>query len=485
MMNKQPIGFIDSGVGGLTVVKEALHQLPAENTVYLGDQARLPYGPRPAEQVQAFTWQMVNFLLTKHIKMLVIACNTATAAALPLIKAKLSIPVIGVIKPGSRAALKATRTGHIGIIATEGTVKSGAYTQALRMKAPDIRLTSLAAPKFVSLVESNEAHSPIAKRVVADTLQPLLHTDIDTLVLGCTHYPILRPIIQNVMGSGVTLIDSGAETVNDVSMLLDYFDLANDSHETPTHDYYTTGAPSMFDELGEAWLELKAPMHAQHVNIESEPTHFVDAADMPTGKTIVVASKNPGKVKEFKAMFEPAGYTVKSLADFPSVPTVDETGTTFEENARQKADQYAKDLQLPVIADDSGLMVDALDGQPGIRSARYAGDGHNDAANNAKLLANLADVPDDARTATFHTTLVLAKPDHPEADLVVHGDLSGQITAIPRGTDGFGYDPFFLVPSLGKTLAELTAEEKNQISHRGNAMRSLEKVWQAWLEEKI
>ncbi|KRK10752.1 glutamate racemase [Lacticaseibacillus zeae DSM 20178 = KCTC 3804] len=485
MMNKQPIGFIDSGVGGLTVVKEALHQLPAENTVYLGDQARLPYGPRPAEQVQAFTWQMVNFLLTKHIKMLVIACNTATAAALPLIKAKLSIPVIGVIKPGSRAALKATRTGHIGIIATEGTVKSGAYTQALRTKAPDIRLTSLAAPKFVSLVESNEAHSPIAKRVVADTLQPLLHTDIDTLVLGCTHYPILRPIIQNVMGSGVTLIDSGAETVNDVSMLLDYFDLANDSHETPTHDYYTTGAPSMFDELGEAWLELKAPMHAQHVNIESEPTHFVDAADMPTGKTIVVASKNPGKVKEFKAMFEPAGVTVKSLADFPSVPTVDETGTTFEENARQKADQYAKDLQLPVIADDSGLMVDALDGQPGIRSARYAGDGHNDAANNAKLLANLADVPDDARTATFHTTLVLAKPDHPEADLVVHGDLSGQITAIPRGTDGFGYDPFFLVPSLGKTLAELTAEEKNQISHRGNAMRSLEKVWQAWLEEEI
>ncbi|OLS05335.1 glutamate racemase [Lacticaseibacillus casei] len=484
-MNKQPIGFIDSGVGGLTVVKEALHQLPAENTVYLGDQARLPYGPRPAEQVQAFTWQMVNFLLTKHIKMLVIACNTATAAALPLIKAKLSIPVIGVIKPGSRAALKATRTGHIGIIATEGTVKSGAYTQALRTKAPDIRLTSLAAPKFVSLVESNEAHSPIAKRVVADTLQPLLHTDIDTLVLGCTHYPILRPIIQNVMGSGVTLIDSGAETVNDVSMLLDYFDLANDSHETPTHDYYTTGAPSMFDELGEAWLELKAPMHAQHVNIESEPTHFVDAADMPTGKTIVVASKNPGKVKEFKAMFEPAGVTVKSLADFPSVPTVDETGTTFEENARQKADQYAKDLQLPVIADDSGLMVDALDGQPGIRSARYAGDGHNDAANNAKLLANLADVPDDARTATFHTTLVLAKPDHPEADLVVHGDLSGQITAIPRGTDGFGYDPFFLVPSLGKTLAELTAEEKNQISHRGNAMRSLEKVWQAWLEEEI
>jgi non-canonical purine NTP pyrophosphatase (RdgB/HAM1 family) len=184
-------------------------------------------------------------------------------------------------------------------------------------------------------------------------------------------------------------------------------------------------------------------------------------------------------------MFEPAGVTVKSLADFPTVPTVDETGTTFEANARQKADQYAQDLNLPVLADDSGLMVDALDGQPGIRSARYAGDGHNDAANNAKLLAALADVPEEARTATFHTTLVLAKPNPPEADLVVHGDLSGRITAIPRGTDGFGYDPFFLVPALDKTLAELTADEKNEISHRGNAMRALEKVWQAWLEENV
>lgn len=481
-MNKQPIGFIDSGVGGLTVVKEALHQLPAESSVYLGDQARLPYGPRPAEQVQAFTWQMVNFLLKKHIKMLVIACNTATAAALPLIKASLDIPVIGVIKPGSRAALKATQTGHIGIIATEGTVKSGAYVKALRAKAPKIRLTSLAAPKFVSLVESNEAHSPIAKRVVADTLQPLLHEDIDTLILGCTHYPILRPLIQNVMGDQVTLIDSGAETVNDVSMLLDYFDLANNSGDTPTHEYYTTGAPSMFDELGEAWLELTAPMHAKHVNIEAEADHAMATVPEAKGKTIVVASKNQGKIKEFKTMFEPAGITVKSLADFPSVPTVDETGTTFEENARQKADQYAKDLQLPVISDDSGLMVDALDGQPGIRSARYAGDGHNDAANNAKLLAALADVPEDDRTATFHTTLVLAKPDHPEADLVVHGDVSGLITAIPRGTDGFGYDPFFFVPALGKTMAEMTAEEKNQISHRGNAMRALEDVWQTWLE---
>jgi glutamate racemase len=133
-MNKQPIGFIDSGVGGLTVVIEALRQLPNENIIFLGDQARLPYGPRPASQVRAFTWQMVNFLLAKHIKMLVIACNTATAAALDDLRAKLSIPVVGVILPGSRAALRSTKNGHIGVIATEGTVKSDAYAKAIRSK---------------------------------------------------------------------------------------------------------------------------------------------------------------------------------------------------------------------------------------------------------------------------------------------------------------------------------------------------------------
>ncbi|MCI2016565.1 MAG: glutamate racemase, partial [Lactobacillus sp.] len=225
-MNTQPIGFIDSGVGGLTVVKEALRQLPNENVVFLGDQARLPYGPRPAAQVRAFTWQMVNFLLQQQIKMLVIACNTATAAALPDIRQKLNIPVVGVIVPGSRAAIKATSTNHIGVIGTEGTVKSNAYADTIHGKAAHIKVTSLAAPKFVPLVESNEMTSPVAKRVVAETLQPLLHQGIDTLVMGCSHYPLLRPLIQNVMGDDVTLIDSGAETVSEVSMLLDYFDIA-------------------------------------------------------------------------------------------------------------------------------------------------------------------------------------------------------------------------------------------------------------------
>ncbi|WP_057894983.1 glutamate racemase [Lacticaseibacillus brantae] len=478
-MNTQPIGFIDSGVGGLTVFKEALKQLPHENMVFLGDQARLPYGPRPAEQVVAFTWQMVNFMMAQNIKMLVIACNTATAAALDVVKAQLPIPVVGVILPGSRAALKVSQNNHIGVIATEGTVKAGAYAKTIHDKNATVSVTSLAAPKFVPVVESNEYQSPIAKRIVTETLAPLKHTDIDTLVMGCTHYPLLRPIIENVMGPKVTLIDPGIETVSEVSTLLDYFDIANnDADFTPTQRFFTTGSPSMFDTIGKQWLGLNQ-LHAQHVEIDQLPTNY-EAAPLDT---IVVATQNAGKAREFAAVFESEGIKVKTLRDFPELPDVAETGSTFEENARIKADTYARALELPVLADDSGLMVDALGGKPGVFSARYAGAGHNDAANNAKLMAELGEVPADDRTATFHTTLVFAKPNQPDQDLVVEGDLPGMIVGVPRGNDGFGYDPYFYVPEQGKTLAEMTTDEKNAISHRGQAIKALAKVWRAWYQE--
>ncbi|WP_461225006.1 glutamate racemase [Lacticaseibacillus suihuaensis] len=478
-MKTQPIGFIDSGVGGLTVVKEALRQLPNEGVVFLGDQARLPYGPRPAAQVREFTWQMVNFLLDQDIKMLVVACNTATAAALPDLKAKLNIPVIGVIVPGSRAAIKATRKAHIGVIGTEGTVASHAYADTIHAKAKGLKVTELAAPKFVPLVESNEMTTPTAKRVVAETLQPLLHLGLDTLVLGCTHYPLLRPLIQNVMGDGVTLIDSGAETVSEVSTLLDYFDIANDAPTAaPQRDFYTTGNAELFDVIAGNWLNMT--VKATHVAIDQLPTTGPKQA--PT-RTVVVASNNAGKVKELAAMFAQDGIKVLSLRDFPEVPEVAESGATFEENARLKADGYAKALELPVLADDSGLTVDALDGRPGVFSARFAGRGHNDAANNAKLIAELADVAPEDRTATFHATLVFAKPNRPAEDLVVTGSVAGLITGVPRGENGFGYDPYFLLPSLGKTMAELTAAEKNAISHRGNAMRALEQKWRSWYQD--
>ncbi|MBE6173115.1 MULTISPECIES: glutamate racemase [Enterococcus] len=258
LTDKRPIGFIDSGVGGLTVVKEALKQLPNENILYVGDTARCPYGPRPAEQVIAYTWEMTNYLVEKGIKMLVIACNTATAVALEEIKATLSIPVIGVILPGTRAAVKQTKNHRVGVIGTIGTVKSAAYETALLDKAPELKVTSLACPKFVSVVESKEYRSSVAKKIVAQTLAPLELKGIDTLILGCTHYPLLRPIIQNVMGDKVMLIDSGAETIGEVSMLLDYFEISNSPQNGRTLcQFYTTGSAKMFHEIAQDWLGLK------------------------------------------------------------------------------------------------------------------------------------------------------------------------------------------------------------------------------------
>ncbi|BAK94653.1 glutamate racemase [Tetragenococcus halophilus] len=254
-MNDRPIGFIDSGVGGLTVVKEAMKQLPNENFIYLGDTARCPYGPRPKEQVIEFTWEMTHFLLEKNIKMLVIACNTATAVALDTIKDQLAIPVVGVIMPGTRAAVKATKNKRIGVIATQGTVKSASYERAIKEKFSQIQVESLACPKFVPIVESNQFHSSVAKKVVFETLRSFKNKHLDTLILGCTHYPLLRPVIQDVMGKDVTLIDSGAETISEVSMLLDYFSIANaENKKKGDTTFYTTGSTQLFDQIAQDWL---------------------------------------------------------------------------------------------------------------------------------------------------------------------------------------------------------------------------------------
>lgn len=195
--------------------------------------------------------------------------------------------------------------------------------------------------------------------------------------------------------------------------------------------------------------------------------------------TIVIATKNAGKAREFRAIFEPKGLTVKTLADFPDLKQVAETGKTFTENATLKATAVAQETQLPVLADDSGLMVDALNGEPGIYSARYAGD-HDDAKNNAKLLANLADVPADQRGAAFHTSLVLIKPGGKK--LVATGEVRGEILTAPRGHDGFGYDPLFYVPAEGQTFAEMGLATKNQHSHRAKATAAMLPHFDAWWE---
>lgn len=252
---KHPIGVIDSGVGGLTVAKEIIRQLPNEQIIYVGDTARCPYGPRTAEEVRAFTWQMTNFLLEKDIKMLVIACNTATAVVLDEIRQKVSIPVLGVIQPGARAAIKITKNHRIGVIGTIGTVKSAAYEKALRQINKRTMVTSLACPKFVPLVESGEYNGKLAKKIVTTTLQPLKNKGLDTLILGCTHYPLLEDLIHEVMGDEVKVISSGEETASEVSTILQHSGLLNVEEGEREHTFFTTGSKNIFKKIASDWLE--------------------------------------------------------------------------------------------------------------------------------------------------------------------------------------------------------------------------------------
>lgn len=260
-MDNRPIGFLDSGVGGLTVVRELMRQLPHEEVIYIGDSARAPYGPRPAEQIREYTWELVNFLLTKNVKMIVIACNTATAIVWEEVKAKLDIPVLGVILPGASAAIKSTQDGRIGVIGTAMTVKSDTYRKSIEVLSPSVSVTSLACPKFVPIVESNEINTSVAKKVVYESLAEMVGK-VDTLILGCTHFPLLRPIIQNVMGPAVKLIDSGAETVRDISVLLNYFEINRTIDDSQlNHRFYTTASVKSFEDIAFNWL-------GRQVNVE-------------------------------------------------------------------------------------------------------------------------------------------------------------------------------------------------------------------------
>ncbi|WP_273450453.1 glutamate racemase [Streptococcus ferus] len=264
-MDNRPIGFLDSGVGGLTVVRELMRQLPHEEVVYIGDSARAPYGPRPAEQIKDYTWQLVNFLLTKDVKMIVFACNTATAVAWEEVKAKLDIPVLGVILPGASAAIKSSSSGQIGVIGTPMTIASDIYREKILALSPNMSVKSLACPKFVPIVESNQHLSSVAKKAVYESLAPLVG-QVDTLVLGCTHYPLLRQIIQNVMGPKVKLIDSGAECVRDISVLLNYFQLNRSREFSDTqHQFYTTASSSSFKAIAEEWLSQS--IQVEHVKL--------------------------------------------------------------------------------------------------------------------------------------------------------------------------------------------------------------------------
>jgi glutamate racemase len=251
---ERAIGVIDSGVGGLTVAKEIMRQLPKERIVYLGDTARCPYGPRPKEEIRQFTWEMTNYLLRYNIKMLVIACNTATAVVLDEIREQLDIPVLGVIHPGARAALKATKNGHIGVIGTIGTVKSGAYEKALKSINHRVRVESLACPKFVPLVESGNFEGEEARKIVAESLEPFKSSNMDVLILGCTHYPLLSPLIKEYMGKRVKLICSGDETAREVSAILHHSHLLYTGQREAEHLFFTTGSKELFQKIASKWF---------------------------------------------------------------------------------------------------------------------------------------------------------------------------------------------------------------------------------------
>ena len=251
---QQPIAILDSGVGGLTVAKEVMRQLPREKIIYFGDTARAPYGPRPAEEVIQYTREIVGYLLQFRPKMIVIACNTATAFALEDIRSRVDVPVVGVIHPGARAAINRTQSGYIGVIGTDGTIRSRAYEHALKQLSPHIEVVSIACPKLVPLVEQGNFRSDETRHTVGESLQPLRRTPIDTLILGCTHYPFLADSISEVMGKRITLISSAEETARDISTILQVKSRLALGSIMPVHQFYCSGDPKLFKSIAERWL---------------------------------------------------------------------------------------------------------------------------------------------------------------------------------------------------------------------------------------
>lgn len=251
--SKMPIGVFDSGIGGLTVLKEILRSLPSEGTIYLGDTARVPYGTRSPETVTRYSFESTRFLIAKGVKLLVVACNTVSATSLEAIKGSVTIPVVGVIEPGARAAVGATANGRIGVIGTNATIRSNAYTRAIHGIDHRIEVFGLACPLFVPLVEEDWTGGRIVEMIAETYLKALKTSGIDTLVLGCTHYPLLKDVLSKVMGDRVTLIDSAVETAKEIGSILGRLDLLSDDAEA-AHSYFVTDAPEKFIDIGERFL---------------------------------------------------------------------------------------------------------------------------------------------------------------------------------------------------------------------------------------
>jgi glutamate racemase len=255
-MDERPIGVFDSGMGGLTVLHECLVTMPHEDFVYLGDAARLPYGPRPLPEIRRFAHEIATYLEREGVKIVVAACNSATAAALPDLQRRLTVPVVGVLAPEAHAAVLVTRNRRIGLLATAATVTSGRYEQLVRALDAGANVTSVACPRLVPLIEGDEPFGEETVSAVREYAAELRDADVDTVILGCTHYPLIRPIFQRVFGRGVSLVFSAEETAREVAETLARKGIENAATREGSYRFLTSGDPEQFREMGARFLQL-------------------------------------------------------------------------------------------------------------------------------------------------------------------------------------------------------------------------------------
>ncbi|MEO8201921.1 MAG: glutamate racemase [Gemmatimonadota bacterium] len=253
-MNDRPVGIFDSGIGGLTVARSIYDHLPWESTIYFGDTARVPYGPKSPETVRRYSLEILHWLLGEGVKAVVIACNTSTAHALDALRAASPVPVIGVIEPGARAAVNAAGSGAIGVIGTAGTIHSNAYARAIHAIAPGTRVEQQACALFVPLVEEGWFAHPAAELIAEEYLKPVRDAEVGTLVLGCTHYPLLKPLIRRVMGEAVSLIDSGEQTALELERVLKAGGLEAPSGRPATHRFAVSDDEPRFRQVGSRFI---------------------------------------------------------------------------------------------------------------------------------------------------------------------------------------------------------------------------------------
>lgn len=263
-----PIGVFDSGLGGLTVLRAIKERLPLEATVYLGDTARVPYGPKAAETIRRYALEATDFLVSKGVKAVVVACNTATARALPDVEARAGVSVLGVVEPGGRAAAEASRSGRIGVIGTRGTISSQAYNSVIHGHRPDAVVFEQACPLFVPLVEEGWTEDEVTRLAAERYLRPLLEESIDTLVLACTHYPLLKPLLSRVVGEDVELIDSAEATAEALEKLLVSENIQTPSGLPTVARYYVTDEAARFDLLARRLLGEEVD-HLEMVSVDS------------------------------------------------------------------------------------------------------------------------------------------------------------------------------------------------------------------------